>query len=67
MAHKDDFIPPWTESPPPAGSFRALLKWGSPTEFKHPNRRLYEHMKQAFGTAEDDPQYRGPDARIRLC
>jgi len=40
MAEKDRFTPPWTESPPPAGSFRALLKWGSPTEFKHPNRRL---------------------------
>ncbi|MBU1880382.1 MAG: FAD-binding oxidoreductase, partial [Chloroflexi bacterium] len=54
MTPADRFTPPWTESPPPAGSCRALLKWGSPAEFKHPNRRLYELMKQTFGLTDDD-------------
>ncbi len=54
MTQPDHFTPPWTESPPPPGSYRALLKWGSPTEFKHPNRRLYEHMKRVFGLTDDD-------------
>jgi len=67
MAKDTRFTPPWTESPPPPGTCRALLKWGSPTEFKHPNRRLYEHMKHTFGMTVDDTKHRGPDARIRLC
>ena len=54
MAQDSKFTPPWTESPPPRGSFRSILKWGGPTEFKHPNRRLYELMKQVFGMTDDD-------------
>ena len=58
MAREERFTPPWTESPPPPGSFRSILKWGGPTEFKHPNRRLYELMKQVFGMTDDDFQAR---------
>ena len=54
MAEKRVFTPPWTESPPPSGSFRSILKWGGPAEFKHPNHRLYELMKQVFGMNDDD-------------
>jgi alkyldihydroxyacetonephosphate synthase len=54
MAKEARFTPPWTESPPPPGSFRSILKWGSPTEFKHPNRRLYELMKQVFDLTDAD-------------
>jgi len=54
MAEKSVFTPPWTESPPPSGSFRSILKWGGPAEFKHPNHRLYELMKQVFGLTDDD-------------
>ncbi|MBN1180376.1 MAG: FAD-binding oxidoreductase, partial [Anaerolineae bacterium] len=52
------FEPPWTEEAPPAGSFRALAKWGSPTEFKHPNWRLYELMKDVFELTDTDFQER---------
>jgi alkyldihydroxyacetonephosphate synthase len=54
MAKKDRYTPPWTESSPPPKTFRALLKWGSPTEFKHPNWRLYELMKQVLHMTDDD-------------
>ena len=54
MAKEGRYTPPWTESPPPPDSFRAILKWGSPTEFKHPNWRLYELMRQTFGLTDDD-------------
>ena len=54
MAEKRVFTPPWTESPPTIGSFRSILKWGSPSEFKHPNQRLYQLMKQVFGLTDDD-------------
>ncbi len=61
---KDKFIPPWTESPPSPGTFRSILKWGSPTEFKHPNRHLYEMMKQVFGMTDDDFQERRQTGEI---
>lgn len=48
MAKKTRYILPWTESPPPPGMFRSILKWDCPTEFKHPNWRLYGLMKQVF-------------------
>lgn len=54
MAKKARFTPPWTESPPPPQTFRSILKWGGPTEFKHPNWRLYELMKQVFHMTDDD-------------
>jgi alkyldihydroxyacetonephosphate synthase len=50
----DRYTPPWTESPPPRRTFRSLLKWGSPSEFKHPNWRLYELIKQVFDMTDDD-------------
>jgi alkyldihydroxyacetonephosphate synthase len=54
MSKKARYTPPWSESPPPPGTFRALLKWGDPNEFKHPNRRLYELLKQTFHMTDDD-------------
>jgi alkyldihydroxyacetonephosphate synthase len=48
------FYPDWTESPPPEGSYRSILKWGDPSEFKHPNHRLYGLMKKTFDMTDDD-------------
>lgn len=48
------FYPDWTESPPPEGSYRSIFKWGDPSEFKHPNRRLYGLMKKTFDMTDDD-------------
>lgn len=48
------FKPVWEETPPPAGSFRSLFKWGDPDEFKEPNERLYRLMKETFGLTDDD-------------
>ncbi len=54
MTKDKRFTPPWTESPPPPRSFRSLFKWGSPTEYKHPNRHLYAMMKKKFGMTDAD-------------
>jgi alkyldihydroxyacetonephosphate synthase len=54
MAKQETFTPPWIESAPPPGSLRSLFKWGSPTEFKHPNRHLYALMKERFGMTDED-------------
>lgn len=56
-----DFTPDWVREAPPAGSFRSILKWGSPVEFKHPNRRLYALMKETFGMSDDDFRRRRAD------
>jgi alkyldihydroxyacetonephosphate synthase len=48
MARKG-FTPDWFEGELPERSFRSILKWGDPREYKHPNRGLYELMKSTFG------------------
>lgn len=52
--NKEDFIPSWCESAPPEGSYRSILKWGDPNEFKHPNKRLYALMKKTFNMTDED-------------
>lgn len=46
--------PPWIQEPPSPGSWRSILKWGAPREFKHPNPRLYRLMKKTFGMGDAD-------------
>jgi alkyldihydroxyacetonephosphate synthase len=48
------FKPVWEETPPPAGSFRSLFKWGNPEGFKEPNERLYKLMKETFHLTDED-------------
>ncbi|MGO8692763.1 MAG: FAD-binding oxidoreductase [Rectinemataceae bacterium] len=45
---KDEFHPAWFEGELPSRSFRSILKWGDPAEYKHPNRKLYRLMKRTF-------------------
>ncbi len=47
-------MPEWEHTAPPERSFRSILKWGSPTEFKSPNERLYQVMKETFGLTDED-------------
>lgn len=51
---KKEFIPEWCEEAPPHGTYRSILKWGAPHEFKHPNKRLYRLMKNVFEMTDDD-------------
>jgi alkyldihydroxyacetonephosphate synthase len=64
MGKKARYSPPWTEAPPPLGSFRSILKWGSPTEYKHPNHKLYALTKQVFGLTDADFQERANTGEI---
>jgi alkyldihydroxyacetonephosphate synthase len=54
MARYKGFKPEWEDTAPPAGSFRSILKWGDPGEFKEPNERLYRLMKEHFGLSDAD-------------
>ncbi len=52
--YKTEPEPKWYEQAPPEQSYRSILKWGSPSEFKHPNERLYRLMKQTFKMTDED-------------
>ena len=51
---KEEFKPDWYEEAAPADSYRSILKWGSPKEFKHPNERLFALMKKTFNMTNED-------------
>ena len=58
MTQTPNLQPPWINAAPPSGSWRSLLKWGAPGEFKHPNPRLYRLMKRTFHM--EDADFRTP-------
>ncbi|HDI60840.1 MAG TPA: FAD-binding oxidoreductase [Desulfobacteraceae bacterium] len=69
MSASTDFVPPWRDSPPRPGSYRAIFKWGAPNGFKHPNPRLYRLLKTRLGMADQDfsrPRDTG-DAPVRCA
>lgn len=51
-----DFYPDWYHEEAPADSWRSILKWGDPKEFKAPSRSLYRMMKDVFDMTDDDFQ-----------
>lgn len=48
------FRPDWQETRAPEGSYRSILKWGHPDEFKVPKESLYKMMKVFFKMTDDD-------------
>jgi len=50
----NSFIPDWIEEPPEKYSYRSIFKWGDPKGFKHPNKPLYDLMKEKLGLTDDD-------------
>ncbi len=54
MSGKKAFEPSWRETPPAEKSFRSIFKWGAPAEYKHPNHKLFEEIKSAFGMNDSD-------------
>ena len=51
-----DFYPDWYHEEAPADSWRSILKWGDPKEFKAPSRSLYRMMKDVFDMTDSDFQ-----------
>ena len=56
MGKNKGYYPQWTEEPPKMGTYRSIFKWGAPDRFKHPNRRLYEMLKERFQMTDADFQ-----------
>jgi alkyldihydroxyacetonephosphate synthase len=48
MTKKVKCIPTWYEKPTPEGTYRALLKWGDPAKYKHPNSGLVRLILDTF-------------------
>jgi len=53
MSKHGQLYPEWYEGEMPLKSFRSILKWGDPREYKHPNRKLYALMKKTFHLDDD--------------
>ncbi len=56
MSNSAEFRPRWFEEIPPERSWRSILKWGAPGEFKHPNPRLFRMLKRVFDMTDEDFQ-----------
>jgi len=54
MRNSKNFYPDWINAPPKPGTYRSIFKWGDPDGFKHPNRRLYEMMRERFQMTDSD-------------
>lgn len=56
MAKKNNeaFTPAWYHQEAPQQSYRSIFKWGSPTQFKAPNSKLYKLMKETFEMTDED-------------
>jgi alkyldihydroxyacetonephosphate synthase len=54
MPGKSEFMPDWIETPPSRGSYRSIFKWGAPGVFKHPNRRMYDLLKEELQLSDGD-------------
>ena len=61
MTKKTYTSPNWYKETAPDDSYRSLFKWGSLSEFKHPNKGLVEHMKKTFGLTDADFRERRRD------
>lgn len=66
MSRKEEFMPPWSDEAPEAGSYRSVFKWGDPSGFKHPNRKLYRYMKEQFRLTDDDFRVRVREGREKV-
>ncbi|HDP24056.1 MAG TPA: FAD-binding oxidoreductase [Deltaproteobacteria bacterium] len=54
MMRKTRFVPEWTETAPPRQSFRSIVKYGSPTAFKHPSAKWFQMIKDEFSLRDED-------------
>ena len=63
MSREKEYLPPWSDEAPEAGSYRSVFKWGDPSGFKHPNRKLYRYMKEQFRLSDDDFRVRVKEGR----
>ncbi len=62
MTNETGFYPKWYEEEAPKRSYRSLFKYGDPKGFKHPNRGLYQLVKEVFAMTDED--FKKPNLNI---
>jgi alkyldihydroxyacetonephosphate synthase len=66
MPKSKPFRPDWSETAPPAGSYRAIFKYGDPARFKHPSDPWYAMLKAEFGMSDADFRHKRGEGRAPL-
>jgi alkyldihydroxyacetonephosphate synthase len=61
------FRPDWSETPPAAGTYRAVFKYGHPARFKHPSDAWYAMLKADLGLTEADFRRKRREGREALA
>ena len=61
------FRPDWTETAPPAGTYRSIFKYGNPNHFKHPSDAWYEMIKRDFHLRDEDFVTRSAEGLKRVA
>lgn len=51
---ESEFQPQWTNEAPKKGSYRSVFKYGDPLGFKHPNKMLFQELKEKFNLSDKD-------------
>jgi alkyldihydroxyacetonephosphate synthase len=54
MKKKANFIPDWQTCAPNKRSFRSIMKWGAPDEYKNPSQGFLNVIKQELGLSDSD-------------
>ncbi|HVN71154.1 MAG TPA: FAD-binding oxidoreductase [Desulfomonilia bacterium] len=63
---KQCFVPKWTETAPPKGSYRSVFKYGNPNVFKHPSAKWYEMIKEEFSMTDNDFRARKEEGLLNV-
>ena len=54
MKKESEFQPQWINEAPIRGSYRSIFKYGDPSGFKHPNKMLFQELKEKFHLSDKD-------------
>ncbi|NOR88466.1 MAG: FAD-binding protein, partial [Bacteroidales bacterium] len=54
MKKETGFQPKWINEAPKKGSYRSIFKYGDPLGFKHPNKMLFQELKEKFKLSDKD-------------
>ncbi len=54
MKKESEFQPQWINEAPKKGSYRSIFKYGDPLGFKHPNKMLFQELKEKYNLSDKD-------------
>jgi len=54
MKKESEFQPQWINEAPKKGSYRSIFKYGDSLGFKHPNKMLFEELREKYHLSNED-------------